>query len=108
MMDDAGLQARPLVEPLTRREREILALLAQGLSAPEIAKKLTLAVSSVKWHIQQLYGKLGVNSKQKALVRAGELGLLAAPPVSAAPGPPPPMHQAQPAPGRRHNLPLQV
>src|SRR5258706_8563063 len=93
---------QPLVEPLTRREREILGLLAQGLSAPEIAKKLSLAVSSVKWYIQQVYGKLGVNSKQKALVRAGELGLLAAPPVSAAPRPQPPIHEAQPVPARRH------
>src|SRR6185436_3622570 len=85
---------QPLVEPLTRREREILALQAQGLSAPEIAQKLTLAVSSVKWYIQQLYGKLGVNSKQQALLRAGELGLLGAP----APAPP----------ERKHNLPVQV
>ena len=56
--------AEPLLEPLTRRERDILALLAQEHSAPEIAKKLTLAVSSVKWYIQQVYGKLGVNSKR--------------------------------------------
>src|SRR5713101_5545981 len=68
----------PLIEPLTRREREILDLLDQGFSAPEIAEQLTLAVSSVKWHIQQLYGKLGVNSKRQALNRARELGLLGA------------------------------
>jgi DNA-binding CsgD family transcriptional regulator len=88
-----------LVEPLTRREREILALLAQGLSGPEIAKKLTLAVSSVKWHIHQLYGKLGVNSKQRALLRAGELGLLD--PAGALPAP-------KPVSTPKHNLPLQV
>ena len=68
-----------LVEPLTRREREILGLLDQGLSAPEMAEKLTLAVSSVKWHIQHLYGKLGVSGKRAALTRARELGLLDAP-----------------------------
>src|SRR5215207_8846309 len=66
----------PLSEALTRREREILILLAQGYSAPEVADQLTLAVSSVKWHIQHLYGKLGVNSKRQALTRATELGLL--------------------------------
>lgn len=66
----------PLLEPLTRREREILALLAQGYSGPEIAEQLTLAISSVKWHIQHLYGKLGVNSKRQALTRAKDLGLL--------------------------------
>src|ERR1044072_6789231 len=65
-----------IVEPLTRREREILALLAQGYSAPEIAQLLTLALSSVKWYVQQVYGKLGVNNKQRAIHRAGELGLL--------------------------------
>lgn len=65
-----------LIEPLTRREREVLILLAQGYSAPEIAQQLTLAVSSVKWYVQQIYSKLGVNNKQRAIIRAGELGLL--------------------------------
>lgn len=89
----------PLVEPLTRREREILGLLAQGYSAPEIAEQLTLAVSSVKWHIQQLYGKLGVNSKRQALTRAQELGL---------PGASPPAASPKPSPAPKHNLPAQV
>src|SRR2546427_10006777 len=88
----------PLVEPLTRRERDILALLAQGRSAPEIAAKLTLAVSSVKWYIQQLYGKLGVNSKLQAVARARELGLLGALPASSAPEPPPAPSQVVPSP----------
>src|SRR4026209_1361524 len=65
-----------LVEPLTRREREILILLAQGYSATEIAQQLTLALSSVKWYVQQVYSKLGVNNKQRAIIRAGELGML--------------------------------
>ena len=65
-----------LVEPLTHREHEILVLLAQGYSAPEIAQQLTLALSSVKWYVQQVYRKLGVNNKQRAILRAGELGLL--------------------------------
>ena len=65
--------AVPLVQSLTRRERDILALLAQGHTAPEIAEHLTLAVSSVKWYVQQLYGKLGVNRKRQALARAAEL-----------------------------------
>jgi predicted ATPase/DNA-binding CsgD family transcriptional regulator len=65
-----------LVEPLTHREHQILVLLAQGYSAPEIAQQLTLALSSVKWYVQQVYRKLGVNNKQRAIIRAGELGLL--------------------------------
>src|SRR6185503_322522 len=84
MMNSGESQpAEPLVEPLTRRERDILALLAQDNSAPEIAQSLTLAVSSVKWYIQQVYGKLGVNSKRQAINRARELGLLEAPAVPA-------------------------
>jgi len=68
-----------LVEPLTRREGQMLVLLAEGYSRPEIAEKLTLGLASIKFHIQHLYGKLGVNSKRQALSRAQELGLLAAP-----------------------------
>src|SRR5262245_43131061 len=64
------------VEPLTRREREVLALLAEELTGPEIAERLTLALSSVKTHIQHIYGKLGVNGKREAIQRARELGLL--------------------------------
>ena len=108
--------AGPLIEPLTRRERDILALLAQGHSAREIGEKLTLAVSSVKWYIQQLYGKLGVNSKRQALSRARELGLLeattatapvlaSAPPIPSAP---PAASGSAAQPERKHNLPVQV
>jgi len=113
---------KPLLEPLTRRERDILILLAQGLSGPEIAEKLTLAVSSVRWHTKHVYAKLGVNSKKQAVARAHELGLLSAPPVAAAseprsaamrPGVPvsgasqtAPFLAARPE--QRHNLPLQV
>jgi len=56
MTDGENQAAGPLAEPLTRREREILGLLAQGYSAPEIAQQLTVAISSVKSHIQHLYG----------------------------------------------------
>lgn len=81
---------------LTRREREVLGLLAEGHSAPEIAQALTLALSTVKFHLDNVYRKLGVNSKRQALTRARALGLLA---LSPSPGAPPP---------NRHNLPLQV
>ena len=99
----------PLVEPLTRRERDILALLAQGHTAPEIAEKLSLAVSSVKWYLQQLYGKLGVNRRQQAVTRARELGLIAAPAATAASAASTaeiPSVLAQPP--RKHNLPVPV
>jgi predicted ATPase/DNA-binding CsgD family transcriptional regulator len=65
-----------LSEPLTERELEILRLVSDGLSNREIADQLVLAVSTVKWYTNQMYGKLGVNSRTQALARARELQLL--------------------------------
>jgi DNA-binding CsgD family transcriptional regulator len=65
-----------LVEPLSARELEVLALIDRGLSNPEIADQLTLAPSTVKTHINNIYGKLGVQGRVQALNRARELGLL--------------------------------
>ena len=66
----------PLAEPLTHREREILARLAGDLYAREIAEALTLSPNSIKWYTHQIYAKLGVNSRKAAIQRARELGLL--------------------------------
>ncbi|MEP7358200.1 MAG: LuxR C-terminal-related transcriptional regulator, partial [Anaerolineales bacterium] len=93
---DTELSQR-LIEPLTRRERQMLALLAEGYSRPEIAARLTVGLASVKTHLHHLYGKLGVSSKRQALDRAQVLGLL----TPAAPA-------TSPAAGLGHNLPLQV
>lgn len=71
-----------LYEPLTRRERNILAHLANGRSSQEIAELETLAYSSVKWYIHQIYRKLGVNQRNDAITRARELGLLRPTPSS--------------------------
>jgi LuxR family transcriptional regulator, maltose regulon positive regulatory protein len=68
--------AAALVEPLTEREREILHLVAAGSSNQAIADELVVAVSTVKKHINNLYGKLAVQSRTQALVRARELDLL--------------------------------
>lgn len=65
-----------LVEPLTERQRQVLELLAEGLSNKEIAERLVLTVGTVKWHTNQLYGKLAVQSRTQAVARARELGLL--------------------------------
>ncbi len=61
---------------LTERELEILRLIADGLSNDEIAKRLFLALSTIKWHIAQLYSKLDVASRTQAIVRARKLKLL--------------------------------
>ena len=65
-----------LMESLTEREREILRLLAEGLSDREIAQKLVLAQGTVKWYNKQLYSKLDVHSRAQAVERGRELGLL--------------------------------
>ena len=68
--------AQPLVEPLSQRELDVLALLADGASNREIAEKLVIAVGTVKRHTLSIYQKLGINSRARAIVRARELNLL--------------------------------
>jgi LuxR family maltose regulon positive regulatory protein len=67
---------QPLIEPLSERELEVLALIADGLKNQEIADNLTVALSTVKTHINNIYGKLGVSSRVQAVTRAQELGLI--------------------------------
>ena len=70
-----GSRAQPLVEPLTRRELEVLRFIATGASNREIAEALVIAVNTLKKHITSIYGKLGVNNRTQAVIRARELGL---------------------------------
>jgi DNA-binding NarL/FixJ family response regulator len=65
-----------LAEPLTERELEILRLLAEGASNKEIAAKLFLAEGTVKNHVTNILGKLGVTGRLQATNKARELGLL--------------------------------
>ena len=65
-----------LVEPLSERECEILRLIDQGLSNQEIAQRMIVAVSTIKWHINHIYAKLDAHSRTQALARARELRLL--------------------------------
>jgi LuxR family maltose regulon positive regulatory protein len=65
-----------LIEPLSERELEVLRLVAQGLPNQEIAKKLFVAVSTVKGHNLRIFAKLEVKSRTEAVARARELGLL--------------------------------
>ncbi len=65
-----------LVEPLSPRELEVLRLLAAGRSNTAIANELVVAVSTVKSHINSIFGKLGVNSRLEALLRAQKFQLL--------------------------------
>src|SRR5918997_2258019 len=62
--------------PLSEREQQILALLAEGLSDRAIGQRLTLAVSTVKWYVRQLYAKFGVANRSEAVHYARALGLI--------------------------------
>ncbi len=64
------------VEPLSDRELEILRLIAANRSNQEIAQELVLSLSTVKWHITNLFGKLQARNRLEAVNRARELNLL--------------------------------
>lgn len=68
--------ADPLVEPLSEREREVLRLIAKGLSNQELAAHLYLSLHTIKVHTRNIYSKLGVNSRTQAVARSRKLGLL--------------------------------
>ncbi len=67
---------RALQEPLSIRELEVLASIAEGLSNQQIAANLTVEISTVKKHITNIYGKLGVGSRTQAILRAQQLSLV--------------------------------
>ena len=66
----------PLAEPLSEREREVLALLATGRTNREIAGDLFVTVGTVKSHTSNIYAKLGSRNRAEAIGRARELNLL--------------------------------
>ncbi|WP_186776679.1 response regulator [Streptomyces salinarius] len=80
----AEFAAKPVREPaadpavlrdLTRREREVLSCLGEGLSNAAIAERLEMAEATVKTHVSRLLGKLGLRSRVQAAVLAQELGI---------------------------------
>lgn len=68
--------SRLLVEPLSEREREVLQLVAAGLSNSQIAEQLIVTTGTIKTHINHIFGKLGAQSRTQAVAHARELGLL--------------------------------
>jgi len=65
-----------MFEPLTRREVEVLELLAEGLANKAIAECLTISDQTVKFHVASIYGKLGAANRTDAVRRAVRRGLI--------------------------------
>lgn len=65
-----------LKEPLSEREQEILRALANAMSKKRIAQTLGVSPETVKWHLKNVYGKLGVYGRDDAVARARDLGLV--------------------------------
>ena len=69
-------RAEPSAPTLSAREREVLGLIADGMTIPAIAARLFLAPSTVKTHVQRLYEKLGVSDRAAAVAEAMRRRLL--------------------------------
>lgn len=65
-----------LIEPLKRREREILERISEGMTNDEVARDLSLSVGTVNWYLYQIYQKFGVHRRTHAVTRARAYGLL--------------------------------
>ena len=65
-----------LLEDLTSRELDVLSLLAEGLTNKAIAQRLRISEYTVKFHVNTIFRKLGVQNRTEAAVRAARLGLI--------------------------------
>lgn len=65
-----------LIEPLSEREREVLALVAAGFSTREIAARLVITDGTVKRHVNNIHNKLNVHSRTQAIARARALHII--------------------------------
>jgi LuxR family maltose regulon positive regulatory protein len=71
-----ALAAKPTVETISARELQILERLAQGYSNLAVAQQLSLSANTVKWHLRQIYDKLGAKNRNEAVFLARQRGLL--------------------------------
>ncbi len=65
-----------IVETLTAREHDVLALVADGLPNREIAARLAISDHTVKFHLASIFGKLGVSTRTEAVQRGLRLGVI--------------------------------
>jgi ATP/maltotriose-dependent transcriptional regulator MalT len=69
-------RTEPLIEALTTREHDVLALVADGLPNREIAQALAISEHTVKFHLASIFGKLGVSTRTEAVQRGVRLGVI--------------------------------
>jgi len=74
--EEETLPLGPLPEALSKMEREILGLVNLGLTNQEVGDKLGITVSTTKWYLTQIFGKLQVRNRTSAIARARQIGLL--------------------------------
>jgi LuxR family maltose regulon positive regulatory protein len=75
--DPADNVVRGLIEPISDREKEILTLIAAGSTNNIISTTLFISQNTVKWHLKNIFGKLGVSNRTSAVAVARQLSLLA-------------------------------
>ena len=68
-VQDAALPLPEMIEPLTQQEKVVLELITQGLSNKAIAGQLRISINTLKVHIRNLYGKMGVENRTQVLLR---------------------------------------
>jgi LuxR family maltose regulon positive regulatory protein len=68
--------AQPLIDPLSERELEVLRLLGGDLGGPDIARRLSVSLNTLRTHTKNIYAKLGVTSRREAVRQARDLNLI--------------------------------
>jgi LuxR family maltose regulon positive regulatory protein len=73
--EKAAPEKQRVIDPLSKRERDVLRLLGTDLSGPEIARELMVSLNTLRTHTKNIYDKLEVNNRRAAIRRAKELDL---------------------------------